>query len=77
MVRETDALTNNQPHHPLEPTLDHPHFICEKCEQILDLDECTQMEINDHLGPNSVLEVTHYDVTFFGLCHNCPEDMKR
>ncbi|MFC1973919.1 Fur family transcriptional regulator [Chloroflexota bacterium] len=52
-------------------TSDHAHFICDKCEQIADVDESMGAEIKYDTIISNGLEVTHHTVTYFGLCSDC------
>lgn len=58
-VTRFDAKT--EPHH---------HFICEKCQTIVDLDWQTFDQILDN-SLNSELKINSYEVTVKGVCKNC------
>ena len=49
----------------------HPHFVCEKCNSVSDL------EVRDNFNPADFIKnmngksVKEYSLEFFGICENC------
>ncbi|MFC2059238.1 transcriptional repressor [Chloroflexota bacterium] len=52
----------------------HAHFICEKCNQIFDVDDQMGAEIKYDKVSRNGLKVVRHTVTYFGLCRDCPKD---
>ena len=67
-LRDDSHYDGNQP----EP---HPHLICTKCNQILD----GELEIDNSLLKNlentSGFKIIRSQITFFGLCADCRQDL--
>jgi Fur family transcriptional regulator, peroxide stress response regulator len=52
-------------------TDEHYHFTCDKCGQIIDLDETIDSKIQTIIAKNTGLKVTHLNLEFNGLCKDC------
>ena len=48
----------------------HAHFICRKCNKVIDLDE-SNIIFNKNIGKNIVLD---YEVNYNGICEDCQEE---
>ena len=52
-------------------TLDHAHFICEKCGNVFDImDECSKCGLLKNKKTN-VGSIKSYKINFYGVCKNC------
>ena len=49
----------------------HYHFICEKCGRIFDLNEPIETELNVKFAKKTGFRITHHQLEFRGLCHDC------
>lgn len=52
-------------------TKKHHHFICNKCNKIIDIDDTFDLKFN-----LKNLEVNDYEIIFTGLCEECRKDKK-
>ncbi|MFC1993898.1 transcriptional repressor, partial [Chloroflexota bacterium] len=52
-------------------TSNHAHFICDKCEQISDVEDQMGAEIKYDTVSGNGMEVTHRTVAYFGICSDC------
>jgi Fur family transcriptional regulator, peroxide stress response regulator len=52
----------------------HPHLICTKCGQILDLEFGPVAGISKEIARQTGYKITHQQLTFFGLCPKCQEE---
>jgi len=49
----------------------HPHFICNRCHAIIDLDDESLQNLSATIAANTGYHITDYRLDFFGLCPNC------
>ena len=49
----------------------HPHVVCTRCGQILDSEFPAIAEFSQELAKETGYEITHHQLTFFGLCPKC------
>lgn len=50
---------------------DHAHFICEKCENVIDvIDECAKCGILKN-KKTKVGKIKSYKINFYGICRSC------
>ena len=49
----------------------HPHVVCTRCGQILDSEFPAMAEFSQELAQETGYEITHHQLTFFGLCPKC------
>ena len=49
----------------------HCHFMCIRCERIIDLESEGIHHIMDLAGENFKGKITDYSARFFGLCEDC------
>ena len=49
----------------------HPHIICTKCGKILDYEFPAMTALSKDMTHQAGYEITHYQLTFFGLCPEC------
>lgn len=52
-------------------TCKHYHFRCDRCGNIMDLDEPVDTEIEARIAHKTGLKVTYHHLLFCGLCPNC------
>lgn len=52
----------------------HYHFVCEKCKRVLDLELPLMEYLDEQLGKDYGLKVSHHRMEFYGLCQTCQED---
>jgi Fur family peroxide stress response transcriptional regulator len=52
----------------------HPHVICTQCGQILDSEFPGMAELSQELAHQTGYEITHHQLTFFGLCPKCQKE---
>lgn len=50
--------------------MNHAHFICRKCNKVIDLDEYNII-FKEKIGKNIVLD---YDVNYNGICEDCQKE---
>jgi Fur family peroxide stress response transcriptional regulator len=55
----------------LEP---HPHFICKRCNAIIDLEEEALENLTLKIASKSGYQITDYRLDFFGICPNCQSE---
>ena len=49
----------------------HCHFMCTRCERIIDLENAKIHHIMELAGENFGGKITDYSARFFGLCEDC------
>ncbi len=49
----------------------HYHFRCENCGRVMDLDVPIHTELNCEIAKQTGLRVSHHQLEFRGLCHDC------
>lgn len=49
----------------------HYHFRCDKCEQILDLEEPVDTAIDERIARETGHDITHHVLEFRGICKDC------
>ena len=52
-------------------TKPHYHFICEKCDSIIDLDVPPDKSLNVWPDKSLGFKVTRHEIEFYGLCPKC------
>ena len=52
-------------------TARHSHFMCTKCNRIIDLDSKKIDHIMETAGENFHGEISDYSARFYGLCEDC------
>ena len=51
----------------------HHHLICNKCDKMIDIDECYLQELKDSLLSNYGFAAELKHIAFFGCCQTCME----
>jgi len=51
----------------------HPHLICTKCGQILDLEFGPVAGISQEIARQTGYKITHQQLNFYGLCPQCQQ----
>jgi len=51
--------------------LPHPHFVCNRCNAITDLDENILENLSKNIAQKTGCQITNYRLDFFGICLNC------
>lgn len=49
----------------------HYHFRCENCGRVLDLDVPIYTELDREITKQTGLRISHHQLEFRGLCHDC------
>ena len=52
----------------------HAHLICEKCNNIYDIESETISTFINDLSNEENLSILNYDIVLQGICKNCKED---
>lgn len=52
-------------------TKNHYHFICRRCQSILDLDLPPMVQLNYAAEKNNSVQVEKHTLLFYGVCKNC------
>lgn len=52
----------------------HAHLICEKCNNIYDVESETISKFINDLSNEENLSITNYDIVLQGICNSCKED---
>ena len=52
----------------------HAHLICEKCNNIYDVESETINKFINDLSNEENLSITNYDIVLQGICNSCKED---
>jgi Fur family transcriptional regulator, peroxide stress response regulator len=52
-------------------TTPHYHFICERCDSIIDLELPVDDTLNERVPRSTHLEVRRHEIEFFGVCAQC------
>lgn len=55
-------------------TKPHAHLICEKCNNIYDIESETISKFINDLSNEENLSILNYDIVLQGICKNCKED---
>ena len=55
----------------------HCHFMCTRCNRIMDLESEGIHHIMDNAGENFGGEITDYSARFFGLCEDCLKETQK
>ena len=50
---------------------DHYHFICKKCQRVLDIDMDAVDSINEQAGKNFPGKIEGHIAYFYGVCNEC------
>ena len=50
---------------------EHPHFVCRKCDCVIDLSIQSAQNLENVIQPESGFKVEKCMITFFGLCNKC------
>ena len=58
-------------------TDNHEHFWCDKCNQILDVNEPIDEKVNGRVVGKTGFQVSHYRRVFHGLCRECQLTLHR
>ncbi len=51
----------------------HDHFRCEKCGQVIDIDETLSEKLNGKVARKTGFKISYYRLEFHGLCKECQE----
>ena len=55
-------------------TVPHPHFICENCGAVLDVEGLPELEALDRQAEeHNPIRVSFHEITFRGVCGDCAE----
>ncbi len=54
----------------------HYHFVCENCDQVLDIDMDFDFDINAQIEEKFSLTVNHHRLEFYGVCDECKATKK-
>jgi Fur family transcriptional regulator, peroxide stress response regulator len=54
-------------------TANHYHFCCDRCGQILDLDEPVDTSIDSRIARKTGLKILGHSLVFSGLCPDCQQ----
>ena len=49
----------------------HPHFICENCGKVMDIDISGEFFDNAVISQMNGIEIVSHDITFYGYCEEC------
>lgn len=52
----------------------HNHFICRKCNSIIDVDDEYDYEIDKKACPDIKGDVEYHTLMFYGVCDNCKDE---
>lgn len=52
----------------------HAHLICERCNNIYDIESETISKFINDLSNEESLSILNYDIVLQGICKNCKED---
>jgi Fur family peroxide stress response transcriptional regulator len=52
----------------------HYHFICEKCNAVIDLDVPVDNTLNGRIAATTGLAPTRHRIEFFGICPQCRKE---
>ena len=55
----------------------HYHFRCERCGRVFDVDEPVDREIDRRVAERTGLKISHHQLEFRGLCHECQAQITR
>lgn len=55
-------------------TKPHAHLICERCNNIYDIESETISKFINDLSNEENLSILNYDIVLQGICKNCKED---
>lgn len=51
-------------------TMDHPHFICDNCKSVIDIEPDADIDIKSHFG-GFAGSIKSQSIIFSGLCPDC------
>lgn len=51
----------------------HHHFVCSKCDQVIEIDNCLIEELDPRLGGGIGFEVRAHLLEVVGICNSCRE----
>lgn len=54
----------------------HAHLICEKCNNIFDIESESINDFIDNLSKEEDLSITNYNIVLRGVCKHCKDDNK-
>lgn len=55
----------------------HYHFVCERCDKIMDLVMDEMVEMNEQAAKRHCLQISRHSIFFFGLCKECAKFMAK
>jgi len=55
----------------------HYHFRCENCGRVLDLDVPIHTELDREIAEQTGLRISHHQLEFRGLCHDCQSNVDK
>jgi len=53
----------------------HPHFVCNRCHRIFDMDEKDLEDLAIQIAQNAGYTITSYRLDFFGICKSCQREL--
>jgi Fur family ferric uptake transcriptional regulator len=72
LVTETDMGDGRVRYHSIGKG-HHHHLVCQKCGEIIDVEESMLSPLRDEIGQRYGFEVNMKHLAFFGLCSKCRE----
>ncbi len=57
-------------------TRPHYHFICERCDSIIDLDLPVDAGLDERVRKSTPFEVHRHRIEFYGICERCRKERK-
>jgi Fur family ferric uptake transcriptional regulator len=72
LVTETDMGDGRVRYHSIGKG-HHHHLVCQKCGEIIDVEESMLSPLRDEIGQRYGFEVNMKHLAFFGLCAKCRE----
>lgn len=49
----------------------HPHFVCERCGEVTDVDVAYEEELNARVSRTTGNQVSYHSAYFYGICAQC------
>jgi Fur family peroxide stress response transcriptional regulator len=49
----------------------HPHFICNQCGSIFDIEDDSLVDLSKNVAEKTGYQITNYRLDFFGICPEC------
>ncbi len=49
----------------------HHHLVCTRCAEIVELDECSLLELEERIAARNGFKAITHKLEFFGLCPEC------